>query len=276
MVGAMRATDPRSGGMPEQLTPAEKAKAAAARRAVDYVEDGMRLGLGTGSTAAWMVRALGRRVREEGLRVRGVPTSERTAELAREVGVPLATLDELRWLDLAIDGTDEHDDALNLVKGGGGALLREKIVAAASDVMVVVADEGKRVDTLGAFPLPVEVVPFGWPATQAMIEESLIGLDVDGRSASLRMEGDEPYRTDGGNLILDLHLGRIGDPPRLAGELARIPGVIETGLFLGICDVVVSGSADGTVTLREASGGGIRSERVDMGEGDNIFGEVRD
>jgi ribose 5-phosphate isomerase A len=260
--------------MSDAMSPADTAKAAAARRALDYVEDGMRLGLGTGSTAAWMVRALGRMVREEGLDVRGVPTSERTAALAREEGVPLATLDELRWLDLTIDGTDEHDDALNLVKGGGGALLREKIVASASDMMVVIADSTKRVGTLGAFPLPVEVVPFGWRTTQAMIEEALIGLDVDGRAATLRMTGEEPFRTDGGNHVLDLHLGRIGAPRPLSQALNRIPGVVETGLFLGICDVVVAGAPDGTVTLHDGGNGAGRAGQAGGGRGDNIFGEV--
>ncbi|MES2667607.1 MAG: ribose-5-phosphate isomerase RpiA, partial [Pseudomonadota bacterium] len=156
--------------MPADLSPIDKAKFVAARRAVEFVEDGMKLGLGTGSTAAWMVRCLGERVREEGLRVIGVPTSTRTAQLARQVGIQIATLDEVKWLDLTIDGADEFDPGLNLIKGGGAALLQEKIVATASDQMVVIADAAKEVTQLGAFPLPVEVIPFGWQTTKALIE----------------------------------------------------------------------------------------------------------
>jgi ribose 5-phosphate isomerase A len=256
-----------------ELTGAERAKAVAAERAVEYVEDGMRLGLGTGSTAAWMVRALGRLVREDGLRVTGVPTSERTAGLARAEGIAVSTLEETPRLDLTLDGADEHDDALDLIKGGGGALLREKIVAAASDRMIVMADPSKRVATLGAFPLPVEVAAFGWRATLAMVEERLLGADVDARAATLRMDGDAPFRTDGGNLILDLHLGRIGDAAALADALLHVPGVVETGLFLGLCDTVVTGEADGTVTIRDAHGAA-RRERPTARAGDNIFGAV--
>jgi ribose 5-phosphate isomerase A len=148
--------------MAADLSPVERAKFVAAKKAVDFVESGMRVGLGTGSTAAWMVRLLGERVRQEGLRISGVPTSSRTAALARAEGIEVVTLDEARWLDLTIDGTDEFDGELNLIKGGGGALLQEKIVATASDQMIVIADTGKEVARLGAFPLPVEVIGFGW------------------------------------------------------------------------------------------------------------------
>ena len=152
-----------------QLTPIDRAKFAAARRAVDLVEDGMKLGLGTGSTAAWMVRALAERVREENLRLTCVATSRRTAELRREVGLKILPLDEAGWLDLTIDGTDEFDTDLTLIKGGGGALLMEKIVATASDRMVVITDASKEVKTLGHFPLPVEVIPFGWQASRMLM-----------------------------------------------------------------------------------------------------------
>ncbi|MFP4275770.1 MAG: ribose-5-phosphate isomerase RpiA, partial [Paracoccaceae bacterium] len=201
--------------MTGELSPIDKAKFVAARRAADFVEDGMRVGLGTGSTAAWLVRCLGEMVREDGLKIRGVPTSTRTAELAREVGIEVISLDEARWLDITIDGADEFDDDLNLIKGGGGALLQEKIVATASDQMIVIADIGKQVETLGAFPLPIEVIPFGWQTTRALVEETLVGMDVLGREVTLRMNGEVPFFTDEGNHILDLHLRRIGNPRQL-------------------------------------------------------------
>ena len=180
--------------MSGELSPIDKAKFVAAKRAVDFVEDGMRVGLGTGSTAAWMVRCLGELVREDGMQIKGVPTSTRTAELARQVGIEVISLDEAKWLDLTIDGADEFDANLNLIKGGGGALLQEKIVATASDQMIVIADVAKEVAQLGAFPLPVEVIPFGWQTSKALIEETLINLDVLGRDTTLRMNGDAPHR----------------------------------------------------------------------------------
>ncbi|MDX1784800.1 MAG: ribose-5-phosphate isomerase RpiA, partial [Roseovarius sp.] len=213
--------------MTGELSPIDKAKFVAAKRAVDFVEDGMRVGLGTGSTAAWMVRCLGELVREDGLKIRGVPTSTRTAQLAREVGIEVISLDEAKWLDLTIDGADEFDGELNLIKGGGGALLQEKIVATASDQMIVIADAAKEVERLGAFPLPVEVIPFGWQTSRALIEEMLISVDVMGRDVTLRMNGERPFITDEGNHILDLHLGRIGNARQLAMVLNQIPGVVE-------------------------------------------------
>lgn len=262
--------------MAAKLNPIDMAKYVSARRALDYVEDGMRIGLGTGSTAAWMVRCLGEMVRQDGFRVTGVPTSSRTADLAREVGVPVATLEDVKWLDLTIDGADEFDPDLNLIKGGGGALLQEKIVATASDMMVVITDASKNVETLGAFPLPVEVIPFGWQTTKALIEESLIGMDVGGRSVTLRLNRDAPYRTDEGNLILDLHLRRIGNPRQLALVLNQIPGVVENGLFLDICDVVVVGAADGSVEVRDINNGSVTQERIDIRDQDNIFVGIAD
>ena len=236
--------------MSTELSPLDRAKFVAARRAVRLIEPGMRVGLGTGSTAAWMVRILGEMVREDGLDVVGVPTSTRTADLARECGVRVVSLDEAQWLDLTIDGADEFDPDLNLIKGGGGALLQEKIVACASDAMVVIADAAKEVACLGAFPLPVEVVPFGWRSTQALVEEALVSLDVMGRETTVRMNGEVPYLTDEGNYILDLHLHRIGDPRHIALVLNQVPGVVETGLFVDICDRVIVGHGDGTVAER--------------------------
>ena len=262
--------------MTAELSPIDKAKYVAARRAVEFVEDGMRVGLGTGSTAAWMVRCLGELVREEGMMITGVATSTRTADLAREVGVNVKTLDEVRWLDLTIDGTDEYDPNLNLIKGGGGALLHEKVVATASDQMIVIADMTKQVDTLGAFPLPVEIIPFGWQTTKALIEEMLSNLDVLGRSASLRLSGTKPFRSDEGNLILDLHLRRIAQPAQLSLVLNQIPGVVENGLFLDICDILVIGNADGTVEVRDINNGTVEHERVDVIDTENLFVDIRD
>lgn len=262
--------------MPAELSPIDKAKYVAARRAVEFVEDGMRVGLGTGSTAAWMVRCLGDLVRDEGMMVTGVATSTRTAELAREVGLTVKTLDEVRWLDLTIDGADEYDGSLNLIKGGGGALLHEKIVATASDQMVVIADLSKEVERLGAFPLPVEVIPFGWQTTKALIEEMLSNVEVQGRSASLRLNGREPFRTDEGNYVLDLHLREITNAAQLSLVLNQIPGVVENGLFLDICDVLVIGNADGTVEVRDINNGTVEHERVDLVDGDNLFVDSTD
>lgn len=228
----------------------DAAKRAAAAAALDHVKPGMKLGLGTGSTAQIFVELLGERVRKTGLDVVGVPTSRATGRDAQRAGVPLTTLEAASWLDLTIDGADEVDPALSLIKGGGGALLIEKIVASASDRMLVIADDGKRVARLGRFPLPVEVTPFGWQTTAAVIEATLGEHDVDGRRCALRMLKDEPFLTDEGNMILDLSLQRIGDPERLAAGLNLIPGVVDTGLFVGIADLAVFGAADGsTATL---------------------------
>jgi ribose 5-phosphate isomerase A len=262
--------------MTGELSPIDKAKFVAAKRAADMVEDGMRVGLGTGSTAAWLVRCLGEMVREQGLKFTAVPTSTRTAELAREMGIDVISLDEARWLDLTIDGADEFDADLNLIKGGGGALLQEKIVATASDQMVVIADAGKEVETLGAFPLPVEVIPFGWQTSQALIEETLVSMDVLGRNATLRMNGDAPFVTDEGNYILDLHLKRIGNARQLAMVLNQIPGVVENGLFIDICDTVIIGYGDGRVETRDINEGTVEQDRLDFVETDNLFTDLAD
>ncbi|QBY01627.1 ribose-5-phosphate isomerase RpiA [Rhodophyticola sp. CCM32] len=262
--------------MTAELSPIDRAKFVAAKRAVEYVEDGMRVGLGTGSTAAWMVRCLGEMVREDGIMVTGVATSARTADLARQVGVPIKTLEEVKWLDLTIDGADEYDPNLNLIKGGGGALLQEKIVATASDQMIVIADPSKQVDMLGTFPLPVEVIPFGWQTTKALIEELLSNVDVLGRSTSLRLNVDEPFRTDEGNYVLDLHLRRIANAQQLSLILNQIPGVVENGLFLDICDILVIGSGDGTVEVRDINNGTVEHERIEIVDTDNLFVDIAD
>ncbi|MGR3717195.1 MAG: ribose-5-phosphate isomerase RpiA [Thermohalobaculum sp.] len=235
--------------MTDDLPAAERGKRAAAAQALEFVEDGMTLGLGTGSTAKWFVDLLAQRIKAEGLRITGVPTSSRTRAQAEGLGIPLTTLDQAGWLDLTIDGADEFDARLNLIKGGGGALLQEKIVASASDRMVVITDSSKQVATLGAFPLPVELVRFGAATTRRLIGELLERHDVAGRDMTLRQGEDGPYITDEGHYIVDLDLGRIGDPARLNAGLNAIPGVVETGLFTGIASAVVVGEADGTVRV---------------------------
>ncbi|MGZ2256994.1 ribose-5-phosphate isomerase RpiA [Roseobacter sp. A03A-229] len=262
--------------MPSDLSPIDKAKFVAAKRAAQMVESGMRVGLGTGSTAAWLVRCLGEMVRDNGLRIQGVPTSTRTAELAREVGIEVISLDEAKWLDMTIDGADEFDGQLNLIKGGGGALLQEKIVATASDQMVVIADAGKEVETLGAFPLPIEVIPFGWQTTQALVEETLVSMDVLGRDSSLRMNGDVPFLTDEGNHIIDLHVKRIGNARQLALALNQMPGVVENGLFIDICDQVIVGYGDGKIELRDINKGTVETGQLDFVESDNLFADLSD
>jgi len=262
--------------MTDNLSPIDKAKFVAAKRATQYVQSGMKVGLGTGSTAAWLVKCLGEMVRDEGLKIKGVPTSTRTAELARQVGIEVITLDEAKWLDVTIDGADEFDADLNLIKGGGGAHLQEKIVATASDQMVVIADISKQVETLGAFPLPLEVIPFGWQTTKTLVEGALIGMDVLGRTTSLRMKGDAPFVTDEGNHILDLHLNRIGNPRQLSLVLNQIPGVVENGLFIDICDAVVIGYGDGRVEVRDINEGTVDEMKYDFLTKDNIFTDIAD
>ncbi len=262
--------------MTGELSPIDRAKFVAAKQAASFVEDGMKVGLGTGSTAAWLVRCLAERMQDEGLRFSGVPTSTRTADLARELGIPVTSLDEAKWLDLTIDGADEFDKDLNLIKGGGGALLQEKIVATASDQMVVIADAAKEVQALGNFPLPVEVVPFGWQTTQSLVEETLVSMDVMGRQSTLRMNGTQPFVTDEGNYIIDLHLGRIGNARQLALVLNQMPGVVENGLFIDICDRVVVGFADGKVETRDINAGTVTTDQMIFEENDNLFKDLGD
>lgn len=226
---------------------AREMKIKAAEAALAHVEDGMRLGIGTGSTAEEFVRLLAEKV-AGGLRVEGVPTSERTARLCLELGVPLKSLDELPELDLTIDGADEVDGRLRLIKGGGGALLREKIVACASRRMIVIADESKVVETLGAFKLPIEVNPFGLVATRIAIEKLATRLGLSG-AIDLRASGDGTFTTDGGHYILDASFGRIPDADALARNLNDIPGVVEHGLFINIASLAVIAGPAGARTL---------------------------
>ncbi|MCQ8782809.1 ribose-5-phosphate isomerase RpiA [Mangrovibrevibacter kandeliae] len=222
-------------------------KTAAAAAALEHVESGMRLGIGTGSTAEAFVALLAERV-AAGLAVVGVATSERTAALCRDLSIPLTTLDETPELDLTIDGADELDGALRLVKGGGGALLREKIVAAASARMIVIADAAKLVEALGTFALPIEVNRFGLASTRIAIERAADRLGLSG-TIDLRRRGREAFETDGGHLILDASFGRIPDPEALSLALHAVPGVVEHGLFLGLATMAVIASQDGVETL---------------------------
>jgi ribose 5-phosphate isomerase A len=222
------------------------AKFNAAQAALEVIKDGMIVGLGTGSTSAHFVRLLGERVRQ-GLRVKGVPTSEATRNLAEQAGVPLLEISQVASIDVDIDGADEIDLAFRLIKGGGGALLREKIVAAASKQMVVIADETKWVETLGAFPLPVEVTRFGFALTAQRIRDALRETECAGHEVVLRVSGkaNEPVITDGGNYIIDAHAQRIANAEALAARLQAIPGVVEHGLFLGLATMVILGKAKG-------------------------------
>lgn len=227
-------------------------KRQAAARAVEQVRDGMKLGLGTGSTAKHFVELLGERVRA-GLKVIGVPTSEATRADAERCAVPLTTLDQVDRLDLTVDGADEIDPNLELIKGGGGALLREKIVAAASDRMIVIADETKWVQMLGRFPLPIEVIPFGLGATRRAIETVFVENGVSGQMDVRKAKDGHAFVTDGGHWIVDAHLGRIPDSPRLAAALNSIPGVVEHGLFIGLARTAVLAGPQGIRVVERPS-----------------------
>jgi ribose 5-phosphate isomerase A len=218
-------------------------KAAAARASLRFVRNGMTLGLGTGSTAAHVVRFLGEQVRA-GLKIRGIPTSVHTGELAASLGIPLTTLEECLEIDVDIDGADEFDPQLNLIKGGGGALLREKIIASASRQVVIIADSSKQVAVLGKFPLPVEVIPFAQP---------LIAKRIAALGATVKQRKDAKgnvFVTDEGHHILDCSFGQIPDPPALARKLSDMPGVVEHGLFIDLATVVLCAKGENVVDLR--------------------------
>ncbi|PPD44738.1 MAG: ribose 5-phosphate isomerase A [Methylocystis sp.] len=235
---------------------ADAMKRAAAETALSHVTHGMRLGLGTGSTAAHFVDLLGARVRE-GLEVIGVPTSERTRLQAEALGIKLSTLDETPELDLTVDGADEFDSSLRLIKGGGGALLREKIVAAASTRMFVIADATKEVETLGAFPLPVEIDRFGARSTRIHIERVARGLGLLGPITQRMRAPDEPYLTDGGHYILDCAFSAIDAPQELAERLQAIPGVVDHGLFIGLATAIFIAGSNGVRIIGDNTGDGL-------------------
>ncbi len=221
-------------------------KAAAARKALDFIRPGMVVGLGTGSTAAFFIRALGEKVKA-GLEIEGVPTSEATAALAREVGIKLADINRLDAIDVTVDGADEIDHDLQMIKGGGGALLRERIVASASHRVIIIADDSKLVDAIGKFPLPVEVTLFGAGLTARRLAEVFSHYGIKGE---VRMRpgtpGPGPFLTDNRNVIVDCALESLPEPGRVAHQIEHIPGVVTHGLFLGMADIAIIGSESGT------------------------------
>ena len=222
----------------------ESEKEVAARHSLSFVRDGDVVGLGTGSTAAIFIQLLGEKVKA-GMKVRGIPTSSRSRDLAQSLGIPLITFADCEQIDVTVDGADEFNPDLDLIKGGGGALLREKIVASASRQVVIVTDSSKQVPTLGRFPLPVEVVPFA----DALIARRVAAL---GAAVHLRQKDDgAPYRTDEGHHILDCKFGEITEPARLADQLNRMPGVVEHGLFIGMASVVLMSKGGNVVEFRK-------------------------
>lgn len=237
--------------MANELRASDLEKAAAARASLRFVHDGNIVGLGTGSTAAHAVRFLGERVRE-GLKIRGIPTSVQTRDLATSVGIPLTTLDEIQHLglqpiDVTIDGADEFDAQLRLIKGGGGALLREKVIASASKQEVIIADSSKQVAVLGKFPLPVEVIPFA---------QSLIAARITALGATVKLRKDtkgNPFISDEGHHILDCNFGQIPDPPALARTLSDVPGIVEHGLFINLATVVLVAKGENVTELRRGT-----------------------
>jgi len=221
----------------------EELKKLAGEKAVDYIDDEMIVGLGTGSTVEYTLKKLGKLVRS-GLKIKGIPTSVHTKRMAVKQEIPLTTLEENPVIDITIDGADEVDSDLNLIKGGGGALAREKIIAFNSKRVIIVIDDSKIVKALGIdFPLPVEVLKFGWTSTQKTLEE--LGCNVDLR----KIMGNEPYITDNSNYILDCEFERIEDPEQLEIDINNIPGVVENGLFIGLVDEVIVGGKQGILTL---------------------------
>lgn len=224
--------------MSEQIINSKK---LAAERAVEYIKDGMQVGLGTGSTAYWAIKAIGERVKN-GLQITAIATSRQSEKLASELNIPLTSFDKTKQLDVTIDGADEVDEHMNLIKGGGGALLREKIVASATLHYIIVADESKLVSPLGKFPLPVEIVLFGWELT-------VFHLEKLGCTIKIRQDKDGPFITDNGNYIADCSFGTIADPAKLTSDLNAIPGVVENGLFVGVPELVIVATPDGDVKV---------------------------
>ncbi len=257
----------------ENFPPAELAKLFAAWHALESVESGMKIGIGTGSTASWFVRLLAGK-KSRGLNFRACATSSKTTELAESLRIEIESLDDLAGLDLVIDGADEFDPEHNLIKGGGGALLQEKMTARSAERFLVITDASKEVETLGKFALPVEIVRFAWQTTVGHIVRLLDGYELDGKfdrnkiNQRRRVNGDSPF-TDEGHYILDLHLESIADPDTLARDLRSIAGVVETGLFLKMANSVVMADSTGLVKSRETGGDWVETryelaELVDM------------
>ena len=238
--------------MSQTLASLELAKKAAAKKALNYVRDGMVIGLGTGSTAKYFVQLLSEKIVEERLRIRAVPTSVKTLAQTKGLGIPLSNLNVEARLDLVIDGADEADSQFNLIKGGGGALLQEKIVASASRKMVVISDRSKKVESLGKFPLPMEIVKFGADFTRYQIKDILSELGYNDVRLAWRTNNELKFNTDENHYILDAYLGRISDPKILQKELLSCPGLVETGLFINLAKIIIWGSEDGSTEILEA------------------------
>ncbi len=240
----------------QNLPDAEKAKIFAAWHALAEVKDGMKIGIGTGSTASWFVKLLAGK-QSKGLKFNACATSSQTTELAESLGIKIESLDDLAPLDLVIDGADEFDINNNLIKGGGGALLQEKIVAQSAERFIIITDSSKEVSTLGRFPLPVEIVQFAWQTTRAQVglvlQDGVSAGTLGGVNVAPRMVGDAPFITDEGHYILDLELGSIANPRVLDNALRGIAGVVETGLFLDMADSIIMADGDGLVESKEAS-----------------------
>lgn len=226
----------------------DTAKKNAALAALELVQPGMKLGLGTGSTATHFIEALGQKVKA-GLEVKCVPTSKASHALAKQFGIPLISLEEEPFLDMTVDGADEFDADFNLIKGGGGALLFEKIVATSSRRMVVIADESKRIGRIGKFPLPIEVIPFGWRATAWKIDRAFKLMKIEAKM-TLRVKDGKPVATDAGHFIIDCAMKGDFEPKRAESIIRCLPGVVDTGLFIGICGMVFMGTAKGVETLK--------------------------
>ncbi len=238
--------------MSQSLPSLEIAKKAAARRALNFVRDGMTVGLGTGSTAKYFVQLLATKIIEEKIQIKAVPTSKKTLALAKDLSVPLSNLNSEFGLDLVVDGADEADSQFNLIKGGGGALLQEKIVASASRKMIVICDYSKKVNLLGKFPLPLEVVKFGADFTRCQLRNILSELGYRDCALSWRMNGEVKFNTDEGHYLLDAYLDHIVDPKKLQQELISCPGLVETGLFINLAKVIIWGNEDGSTEIVEA------------------------
>jgi ribose 5-phosphate isomerase A len=257
------------------LPPAEIGKYISARRAMEFVKPDMKLGLGTGSTAAWLVKLLAREQRN-GLKFSAAATSVQTTELAQSLGIKIHALDDIGQLNVTIDGADEFDPHLNLIKGGGGALLQEKIVETATDQLVIITDASKQVDVLGRFPLPVEVIRFGAATTERLIADLLSNANVGGREITMRktQSGEGPYVTDEGHYILDLHLKTIADVQAMASGLVAIPGVVETGLFLNMTDAIVMGDSTGLAQVQMQGSSDWMTQQYDLDAEAAILNEL--
>ena len=238
--------------MSKNLNPQDVGKKAAALKALDFICSGMIVGLGSGSTAWFFLEALAKRIKEENLEVIGIPTSKSTLDRAKELGIPMSNLDSYQDIDLVVDGTDEFDTNLALIKGGGGALLQEKIVAMAAKQMIVIADESKKVSKLGSFPLPVEVNKFGFKCTRQYLKNMLEEFGLRNIHLNWRVKDNQNFITDEGHYILDLSLGFISKPEYLQNLILSCPGVVETGLFLNTADKVILGGVDGKTVVMTA------------------------